>query len=50
MNLKDIEIIVTEQPTGEISAGAGYGTSGQTFSFGIKKITLLVMLLNLTLI
>lgn len=34
---KDIEIIVTEQPTGEVSAGAGYGTSGQTFSFGIKE-------------
>ena len=34
---KDIEITVTEQPTGEISAGAGYGTSGQTFSFGIKE-------------
>jgi outer membrane protein insertion porin family len=34
---KDIEITVTEKPTGEISAGAGYGTSGQTFSFGIKE-------------
>ena len=34
---KDIEIIVTEQPTGEITAGAGYGTSGQTLSFGIKE-------------
>ena len=34
---KDIEIKVTEQPTGEITAGAGYGTSGQTFSFGIKE-------------
>ena len=34
---KDIEINVTEQPTGEISASAGYGTSGQTFSFGIKE-------------
>ena len=34
---KDIQITVTEQPTGEISAGAGYGTSGQTFSFGIKE-------------
>ena len=34
---KDIEITVAEQPTGEISAGAGYGTSGQTFSFGIKE-------------
>ncbi len=34
---KNIEITVTEQPTGEITAGAGYGTSGQTFSFGIKE-------------
>ena len=34
---KDIEITVTEQPTGEISAGAGYGTSGQTFTIGIKE-------------
>jgi outer membrane protein insertion porin family len=34
---KNIEINVVEQPTGEISAGAGYGTSGQTFSFGIKE-------------
>jgi outer membrane protein insertion porin family len=34
---KDIEINVTEQPTGEISAGAGYGSSGQTISFGIKE-------------
>ena len=34
---KDIEINVVEQPTGEISAGAGYGTSGQTLTFGIKE-------------
>ena len=34
---KDIEITVSEQPTGEITAGAGYGTSGQTLSFGIKE-------------
>ncbi len=34
---KNIEINVIEQPTGEISAGAGYGTSGQTFNFGIKE-------------
>ena len=34
---KDIEISVTEQPTGEITAGAGYGTSGQTLTFGIKE-------------
>jgi outer membrane protein insertion porin family len=34
---KNIEINVVEQPTGEISAGAGYGTSGQTVTFGIKE-------------
>ena len=34
---QNIEIVVTEQPTGEITAGAGYGTSGQTLSFGIKE-------------
>ncbi len=34
---KDIEITVSEQPTGEITAGAGYGSSGQTFTFGIKE-------------
>ena len=34
---KDIEINVVEQPTGEITAGAGYGSSGQTLSFGIKE-------------
>ena len=40
---KDIEITVTEQPTGEITAGAGYGTSGQTFYLALKRIILLVM-------
>ena len=34
---KDIEINLVEQPTGEISAGAGYGTSGQTISFGVRE-------------
>ena len=34
---KNIEISVTEQATGEINAGAGYGTSGQTISFGIRE-------------
>ena len=34
---KDIEISVIEQATGEITASAGYGTSGQTLSFGIKE-------------
>ena len=34
---KDIDIIIEEKPTGEISAGAGYGTDGSTFSFGVKE-------------
>ncbi len=34
---KNINITVVEQPTGEISAGAGYGSSGQTFTVGIKE-------------
>lgn len=36
-NLKVININVEEQPTGEISAGAGIGTSGGTFAFSIKE-------------
>ena len=36
-NLKVINIIVEEQPTGEISAGAGIGTSGGSFAFNIKE-------------
>ena len=35
--LKIIDIVVEEKPTGEISAGAGYGSSGSTFSIGIKE-------------
>ncbi len=34
---KIINITVEEQATGEISAGAGAGTSGQTISFGIRE-------------
>ncbi len=34
---KNINFTIEEQPTGEISAGAGYGTSGQTISFGIRE-------------
>ena len=34
---KNINITVEEQPTGEISAGAGYGSGGQTFTVGIKE-------------
>tara|TARA_B100000579_G_scaffold413489_1_gene406173 strand:+ start:522 stop:2765 length:2244 start_codon:yes stop_codon:yes gene_type:complete len=35
--LKIIDIIVEEKPTGEITAGAGYGTEGSTFVVGIKE-------------
>ena len=34
---KVINIAVDEKPTGEISAGAGVGTSGGTIGFGIKE-------------
>ena len=34
---KNINITVEEQPTGEISAGAGYGSTGQTFTLGIRE-------------
>lgn len=36
-NLKIIDINVEEQSTGEISAGAGIGSSGGTIAFGIKE-------------
>jgi len=36
-DLKIININVEEQPTGEIFAGAGTGTSGSSLSFGIKE-------------
>ena len=34
---KIIDISVEEKPTGEISAGAGYGSAGSTVAFGIKE-------------
>lgn len=36
-NMKIIEIEVEEQATGEISAGAGLGSSGGTLGFGLKE-------------
>ncbi len=36
-NLKIIDISVEEQPTGEIGAGAGLGTSGGTLAFNVKE-------------
>ena len=35
--LKIIDVIVEEKPTGEISAGAGTGTSGSSISFSIAE-------------
>ena len=35
--LKTIDISIEEKATGEISAGAGYGTEGGAFSFSIKE-------------
>ena len=34
---KDIDIIIEEKPTGEVMAGAGYGTDGSTFSVGVRE-------------
>ena len=34
---KIIDISVEEKPTGEISAGAGFGSAGSTVAFGIKE-------------
>ncbi len=34
---KKIDINVQEQPTGEITASAGFGTSGSSLGFGIKE-------------
>ena len=36
-NLKSVDIIVEEQPTGEISLAAGVGTSGTTIGGGITE-------------
>ena len=36
-DLKEIDLIVQEQPTGEISAGAGIGTDGGSFAFTVKE-------------
>ena len=36
-DLKIIDVSVEEKPTGEISAGAGIGTSGGTLAFSIKE-------------
>ncbi len=36
-NQKIIDITVSEKPTGEISAGAGYGSAGSTFGFSVSE-------------
>ncbi len=46
-NRKIIDITVEEKPTGEISLGAGYGTSGGTIGAGIKENNFLGKGINL---
>lgn len=46
-NLKIINITVEEQATGEISMGAGYGTSGSTIAAGITEKNFLGKGINL---
>ena len=46
-NLKIINITVEEKPTGQISAGAGYGTSGSTIAAGIQEKNFLGKGINL---
>ncbi len=46
-NLKIMNITVEEQPTGEISMGAGYGTSGSTIGAGITEKNFLGKGINL---
>ena len=45
--LKDINIKIEERPTGEISLGAGIGTSGASTLFGIKERNFLGRGINL---
>ena len=33
----ECDIIIEEKPTGEVMAGAGYGTDGSTFSVGVRE-------------
>ncbi len=46
-NLKIINISIEEQPTGEISMGAGYGSSGSTIGGGITEKNFLGKGINL---
>ena len=46
-NFKIIDIKVEEKPTGEISLGAGVGTSGTTAAFGVKENNFLGKGINL---
>ena len=47
-DLKIINIIVEEKATGEITAGAGVGTSGSSLSFGVKENNYLGKGINLS--
>ena len=37
LNSKIINISVEEKPTGEITAGAGFGTSGEVIEFSVRE-------------
>ncbi len=47
-NLRVVNILVEEKPTGEISLGAGVGTSGSTIGGGVKEKNFLGKGINLT--
>jgi outer membrane protein insertion porin family len=46
-NLKDLNLFVKEQPTGNISAGVGYGTNGGLFEASINERNFLGQGINL---
>ena len=47
VGLKIINYKIEEKPTGEISAGAGFGTSGGSIAFGVTENNYLEKGLNL---
>ncbi len=46
-NFKDFNLFVKEQPTGNISAGVGYGTNGGLFEASINERNFLGQGINL---
>ena len=48
-NFKDLNLFVKEQPTGSISAGAGYGTNGGVLEASINEKNFLGQGININL-